>query len=375
MRSAAYISVCCLLALGGCAHQAPIQIDDVSSLARCSVPASDDASADGAASDASPDVELPAQRIGISASVLLVEIPAEFRSTSLNAGIFARRVVVTFARGSLQPGTSLLWARLSLRTLGGTIAGWTRLQSNGVLIDIASPAGSPEPRARNTNDELASVDPGPGYITIERTSLTRRGVSNALSLDVLVTPGGIRIDEPALRISQLWNKDGTPLPPDALRINLAPLRHAPGYDTLEADVVLDFVAVPRRSVNDNAAPCISSARTRAVLVDRDAVRPALWDLGVSSLNGPRGRWLALSSPDIGVVRAVFESPETATSFANWIRATQSMQVGAFRLGLIQRVGRTPLRPLVPVDLSSTEAFRPLTLEEAGALRVGPLGEP
>ena len=372
MRSAAYISACCLLALGGCAHQAPVEIDDVGTLARCSVPTGDDASTDGAPSDDSRDVEPSAQKIGITASVLPVEIPAELRFAGTNASVFARRVVVTFARGSLQPGTSLLWTRLSVRTLGGTIAGWTRIQSNGMSIDVASPAGSPKRRARNTNDELASVDPAPGYITIERTSRTRRGVSSALSLDVLVTPGGVRIDEPALRIPQLWSKEGTPLPPDALRIDLVPLRHVPGYDTLEADVVLDFVAVPARN---SAPPCISSGRTRVVLVDRDAVRPALWDLGISSLNGPRGRWLALSSPDVGVVRAVFESPEAATSFANWIRATRSLQVGTFRLGMFQRAGRMALRPLVPVDLSSTETFRPLTLEDAAALRVGPLGEP
>jgi hypothetical protein len=243
------------------------------------------------------------------------------------------------------------------------------------LIDVASPAGARKRRASNTSNELAAIESGPGYITIERTSQTWRGVSNALSLDLLVTPGGVRIDEPGLRIPQLWSKEGTPLSPDVLKIDLVPLRHAPGYDTLEADVVLEFVAVSRRDDVGNTMPCVSSAQTRAILVTRDAVRPALWDLGVSSLNGPRARWLALSSPEAGVVRAVFESPEAATSFANWIRATQSPSVGAYRLGLFQRAGRTPLRPLVPVDLSSTETFQPLTSDEARTLRVGPLGEP
>ena len=355
MRRAAFIGLCCLLAVCGCAHQAPVQIADIGALASCS--------------------DTSAQKIGIAASVLPVEIPAELRAPGSTTGVFARRVVVTFARGSLQPGTSLLWTRLSLRTLGGTVAGWTRLQSDGVLIDVASPASARKRRAQSANDEVAAIEPGPGYITIERTSRTSRGVSSALSLDVLVAPGGVRIDEPAMRIPQLWSKEGTPLSPEALQIGLVPLRHAPGYDTLEADVVLDFVAVPRRGGVDSAVPCISSAQIRTILVDRDAVRPALWDLGVSSLNGPRARWLALSSPEMGVVRAVFESPEAATSFANWIRATQSMRAGAYGLGLFQRAGRTPLRPLVPVDLSSTETFRPLTADDARALRVGPLGEP
>jgi hypothetical protein len=355
MRQAASIALCCLLVMSGCAHQPPVQIVDISGLAKCA--------------------DTPARNIGIAASVLPVTMPAVLRTPDMSTDVFARRVVVTFARGSLQPGTSLLWTRLSLRTLGGLVAGWTRLQSDGMLIDIAPPGSAPKRRTRNKNDELASVETGPGYITIERASQSSRGVSNALSLDLLVTPGGVRIDEPAMRMPRLWSKDGTPISPDAVEIDLVPLHHAPGYDTLEADVVLEFVAVSRRDGGGNSTPCVSSAQTRAILVTRDAVRPALWDLGVSSLNGPRARWLALSSPEVGVVRAVFESPQAATSFANWIRATQSQRAGVYRLGLFQRSGRTPLRPLVPVDLSSTETFQPLTPEDARALRLGPLGEP
>ena len=358
MRQAAYIYMCCLFALGGCAHQAPLPDVDVNALAKCPAPDSDGSS------------------IGIAASVLPIQLPAQLRPAGTEAGTLARRVVVTFARGSLRPGTSLLWTRLSLRTFGGTVVGWTRVESDGVLVDVASPANTVKKgHAHKAGQEVAAIEAGPGYIVVDRTSRSSRGVASALSVDVLVVPGGARIDEPALRVHQLWNKEGRPLPREALKIDLVPLRHAPGYDTLDADVELDFVAISRRGDAGGAVPCVSSAQTRTTLVDKESVRPALWDLGVSSPNGPRTRWLALSSPEAGVVRAVFESQEAATAFANWIRATQSLDVGAYRLGLFQRAGRTPLRPLVPVDLSSTETFRPLTLDDARALRVGPLGEP
>jgi hypothetical protein len=96
---------------------------------------------------------------------------------------------------------------------------------------------------------------------------------------------------------------------------------------------------------------------------------------VSSLNAYRTRWLALSDPASGVLRAVFDSPAAATSFANWIRATRSAQAGPFQLGLFERSGRKPLRPLVPVDGAAPDTFRVLTPQDVEAIRTGPLGEP
>jgi hypothetical protein len=120
--------------------------------------------------------------------------------------------------------------------------------------------------------------------------------------------------------------------------------------------------------------CKGSARTRTTLADREAVRPPLWDLGTSTLNAPRTRWLGLRDAGSGVIRAIFDSPTAATSFANWIRATHARRAGPYEIGLFEREGRA-LRPFVPVDLSAVPTFRPLMSGDERGLRVGPLGEP
>jgi hypothetical protein len=294
-------------------------------------------------------------------------IPAPTYALTLRAGSGPIASTVTNWAGV----ATVLWSRLSVRTFGGTIEGWTRLQSDGALIEAAAPNSPPPVRKQHGAKEHAVVDYGAGYIIVTRSAPSGSNVANALSLDVLVLPGGVPIDEPIVRIPELWTADGKPLADDALHIELVPVRHAPGYDTIEATVTLDYVLWQRRA----SGVCRSSAQVRTTVADRDAVRPPLWDLGVSSINGPRRRWLALGDPAAGVFRAIFDSPTAATSFANWIRATHATQAGPYRLGLFEREGREPLRPLTPVDREAMETFRALTAADAEALRTGPLGEP
>ncbi len=71
MRQTASFALCCLLAMSGCAHQPPVQVADISSLAKCA--------------------ETPAQNIGIAASVLPVTMPAALRATEMSTDVFARR--------------------------------------------------------------------------------------------------------------------------------------------------------------------------------------------------------------------------------------------------------------------------------------------
>jgi hypothetical protein len=191
-----------------------------------------------------------------------------------------------------------------------------------------------------------------------------------LSVDLLMLPGGVPIDESVVRIPALWKSGGVPLTAEDIQVQLEPTRHVPGYDLVEADVVLDYLLV----ANEFAA-CRGSARARVVLIDRDAVRPPLWDVGVSDPNLPRTRWVALSNALNGVFRAVFDSPAAAASFANWVRTTRSTRIGAYEVGLFQSSGREPLRPLVPVDRAATSTFQTLLPADADRLRVGPLGEP
>jgi hypothetical protein len=328
----------------------------------------------------------PADSVGavtLTSQALPINIPAALAAKGPleTVGTTARRLTFTFAPGSFRPDDTVLWSKLSLRTYGGTVQGWTRLDADGHELD-AAPTSDGEATATSTTPsrtqrkaaaraDHVTVSTGPGYITVIRGTTSDASVASALTLDVLILPGGIPVNESIVRISELWTPNGKPLAPDAIRIDLAPANHAPGYDLVEAATTLDYVLWQRRA----GIACKGSAETRATLVDLESVRPPFWDLGVSAPNGPRTRWLALSNPAFGVFRAVFDSPTTATSFANWIRATHSTQAGRYHLGLFERNDTEPLRPLAPVDLAAPNTFQPFTSENSQSLRVGPLGEP
>jgi hypothetical protein len=300
-----------------------------------------------------PDCEPgPATDVELTASILPIEIPQFITSKGAHEthGLMARRLTATFAPRSARAAGNVLWAKLSFRAFGGTVEGWTRLKTGDL--------------------ERAVVDFAPGYLTVKRATMPLTPLTSSVRVDLLMLPGGIPIEESLARIPALWTSSGTPLPAEAVTLELEPMRHAPGYDLVEADVVLDYVIAPRKG----GLACRASTRTRVVVIDKEAVRPPLWDVGTSAQNGPRNRWLALSNPANGVFRAVFDSPAAANSFANWIRTTHSTRIGGYQLGLFRREGREPLRPLVPVDVAATSTFQPLAPEDVSLLRIGPLGE-
>jgi hypothetical protein len=278
----------------------------------------------------------------------------------------ARRLVVSFAPDSLARGDSVLWTHLSVRTFGGTLDGWLRLDSGELRIDATGSRRPPR-----TSPEQANIGFGPGFFDVTRSAAYGTNLANAMSVDLLLRPGGIPIDESLVRVRDLWNAKGKPAEPDAVHVELEPIRHVPGFDTIEAEIKLEYVLAR----SGNGAECRGLTQQRVVLATREAVRPPLWDLGVSSINSGRTRWLALSDATYGVFRAIFDSPTAAASFANWVRVTRAERVGAYRIGLVQQYGRQQMRPLVPVDRGSPETFQPLDAKDASALRTGPLGEP
>ena len=347
MRGSLVLGVAGVLVLSACAHRPVRPVpEDPRALAECV---------------AEPGVSL-------SASALPIKLPPDLVTKSAGevGERFARRLTVSFAPGSLARGDSLLWTRLLIRTLGGTLDGWLRLQSGALRIDAA--VASPRRRAVR---EQASIELGPGYFDVSRSAVYGTNLANAVRVDLLLRPGGIPIDESLVRMRELWDAKGKPLPPEAVRIELEPIRHVPGFDTIEAEVKLEYV-IARAG---GGSECRGVAQQRLVLVSREAVRPPLWDIGPSSRNGGRTRWLALSDPASGVFRAIFDSPTAAASFADWVRATRAEHVGSYRIGLVQQYGRQPMRPLVPVDRGVEETFLPLSPQELGGLRSGPLGEP
>jgi len=278
----------------------------------------------------------------------------------------ARRLLVSFAPDSLARGDSVLWTQLSVRTFGGTLDGWWRLDSGKLRIDATGSRRPPR-----ASPEQANIGFGPGFFDVTRSAAYGTDLASSLSVDLLLRPGGIAIDESLVRVRDLWNAKGKPAEPDAVRVELEPIRHVPGFDAIEAEIKLEYVLAR----SGGSGQCRGLTQQRVALVTREAVRPPLWDLGVSSINSGRARWLALSDPTYGVFRAIFDSPAAASSFANWIRVTRSERVGAYRIGLVQQYGRQPMRPLVPVDRGAPETFQPLSANDASGLRTGPLGEP
>jgi hypothetical protein len=347
VRRAVLAGLVCVLALSACAQQQVRHVpEDLGSVAECA---------------AEP-------RASLSALALPIEMPPGVvaKRPGEASGPLARRLTVSFAPGTLARGDSLLWTHLEVRTLGGTLDGWLKLQSGALRIDAASSSAR-----RGSAREQAAIAMEPGLFDLRRSAAYGTNLANAVRVDLLLRPGGIPIDESLVRVRELWAAKGKPLQPDAVHVELEPIHHVPGYDTIEAEIKLEYV-IARAG---EGAECKGTAQQRVVLVSREDVRPPLWDIGTSSTNSGRTRWLALSDPASGVFRAIFDSPAAAASFANWVRATQATQVGPYRIGLVQRSGRQPMRPLVPVDRGIEDTFAPMTPQDLGGLRTGPLGEP
>jgi hypothetical protein len=342
MRSrACAVAAALLLYMGGCAGLPPELPADPGSLPAC------------AAGETTG--------IGISVSTLAIRMPSELASNVAldTLAPVSKRIVIT---------STAHWYRVSMRTLGGTLEAWTRLEAGGALVEAASDASSPQ-NSHAARGRLR-IEAEKGGLTITRPAEPNDTRATAIMADVVLLPGGVPVDESVLRIQQLWDAKGAALEPSVVRVDLEPARHVPGFDAIEAELVLDYVHWNART----RAACRGSAMSRATLVDKDAVRPPLWDLGVSTLNQSRTQWLGLRDSQSGVFRAVFDSPTAATSFANWIRATRSTRVGPYEIGLFERDGY-PLRPLVPVDRGAPDTFQPITEDQQDHLRVGPLGGP
>src|SRR6185503_10794898 len=309
------------LCLAGCVHRpARVDLSRLDAIAEC-------------AAERAATISLSAMALPIAISPdIAAKGPRDTRA------LLARRISVTFAPGSIRPGELLLWNRLNVRSYGGTFEGWTRLRSDGLTIDVTAPpaqASAPSVTKKHTTKshiaaEQAAVAMAPGYLIVSRVAPSGARIDSNVSIDALLLPGGMTIDEPVAHIASLWTSNGQPLAAESLAVELQPVSHVPGYDLIESTVSMDY------ALGDAAgAVCRGTAETRVVLADRESERPALWDVGTSSLNGPRNRWLAFRDPANGVFRALFESPQAAASFANWIRASSAVRAGPYTLGLME----------------------------------------
>lgn len=75
----------------------------------------------------------------------------------------------------------------------------------------------------------------------------------------------------------MWDDTQRPTSPDILQVTFTPLRHFTVYDAMNAKVTLRLVV--QRSQPDSL--CEATVENSVRLVDREAARPPLWDLGTS----------------------------------------------------------------------------------------------
>lgn len=324
------------------------------------------------------------EAVKLSGVSIPIAMPTEFRKKRRELdirGTLARRIVISINPAGLPHGSRIEKEDLYLTGLAGTFQAWTQLKTPFTDISVAETP----PLIRQIGDkrkqaEIAAVRITGGQIKITRVAAIKVTLAGSVAIDVLMTPGGIAIDETIVKAGDLWRNNKEPVEPEELEPKLVPVRHMAGYD--EAAVLIDLKYVLRLRGGKKTYECStldtrSQSDARVVILDKDAVRPPLWDLGIPrAVDGDSDRimWLAMYRPDIGAVRAIFDSPSEANAFATWIRMTQATRVGSYTLGVFDGPDPAKLRPVLPVDKDIVKTFSPLTPNYRERLRVGALGD-
>jgi hypothetical protein len=272
------------------------------------------------------------------------------------SGSVGRRLLISITPSGLQSKDRIVWSALSVATYGGTLLGWERL-------NIGVPTSGRE--------QLSNVGLSPGQLKITRIAKGRADLTGNYSVDLLVMPGGVVVDDSIVHVPALWRDLKTPLRAEAVAPQLVPVRHSPGLDVVQADLELSFVV--RIDATGDEWAC--SAQTRVTLVDVDSLRLPFWDLGLAAANSSRKEWLAMTDPALGAVRLVFDDPTSAHAFASWLRTTRSTRVGAHELAVFQQSGRLTGKPFGPIGEDMMRTLRPITDQDIDRIAVGPAGEP
>jgi len=277
-------------------------------------------------------------------------------SGSAAPSALARRVLVSVEPAPELAGVRVLSSTLSIAVFGGTLKNW---------IDGSHPRAHAEPRAIEIDRSTYHVNP---FLTGSTLGPQSR------SIDFVVAPGGAPIDSLQIQVGSLWNVDHSPVRPEAAGLTLVPLRYPTVYSRVEADVTLGIVGLP---AGPHGAGWKCPVEQHATLVDRDAVRPSLWDIGMPDpAGGLRKRWLVLNSDGSGPLRAIFSSPAVAANFLAWLRAVRVTRVGQYDLGVFR-----PTRPAAGEDIFVSSdgdimaSYARLATEDLNLLQVGPLDEP
>jgi hypothetical protein len=289
--------------------------------------------------------------IALRASVSARDLPKEFvtsEGVAKHYPFLGRRLLIAIVPHGTAGQLRIIDSDLAIAPRGGTLSGWAT---------FSSPA--------------AGVDVTPGRLRIDpflTEGLLRPQTS---TVEAVIRLGGGPFDQSVITTAAMWDSAERPIFPDALQVTLTPLRHFTVYDAVKAKVTLRFVAQPTRA----DLPCQGTVETQVQLVDREAARPPLWDLGTSYKGGVRKRWLAFYDPATGPVRAIFTDPVAARGFALWAQQTAATRVGRFQLGTFESEDLDEGLASVPTDAAIMESYRPITAEDRAALKAGPLAEP
>lgn len=282
---------------------------------------------------------------------------ADFHDPAIaTSGPVGRRLLVSITPSGLQPEDRIVWSALNVSTYGGTLLGWDRLN-----VGVET----------NEREQLTNVGLSPGQLKITRIAKGRVDLTSSYSVDLLVMPGGVAVDDAIVRVPALWQDIGKPLQADIIAPQLVPVRHSPGLDVVQASLELSFVV----RIGATGDEWVCAAESRVTLIDQDSLRLPFWDLGLAAANSSRKEWLAMTDPALGAVRLVFDDPTSAHAFANWLRMTRSTRVGNHELAVFQQSGRLTGRPFGPIGEDMMRTLRPMTDQDIDRIAVGPAGEP
>jgi hypothetical protein len=315
-----------------------------------------------------PCPEWTSEQLGLVISVAPIAVP-DVLTVSEGAvsgyGIQARRISIAVKPPQMASSVRLSASALSIYVFGGIFRGWATPEGQFADASIGSKAAFVKPQSRVVSSTQA-LEVMPGRVSVTPFLSGKKLHAQTQAIDIAILPGGAAVDQPVVSATSFWDKDQRPIAPAQLDVKLLPLRLSSVYRTVEAKIKLDY-----EISNSSGSERFSCSATRqAVLVDRDAIRPALWDIGVPTQFGARKKWLALYSPATGAVRAVFTTLEAANAFTRWVQQVSAVTAGKYSLGLFTPAARDEEEPILPSDASIMETFQPITVEELMLLKVG-----
>ncbi len=320
-----------------------------------------------------PCPEWTSGQLGLTVSVAPIAVPPALtvgEGAVPGYGIQARRISIAVKPPQEASGVRLSASTLSIYIFGGIFRGWATPDGQFGDSSIGSKAAVSKPQSRivSSNQALEAI---PGRVSVTPFLSGKRLHAQTQAIDIAILPGGVAVDQPVVSATSFWDKDQRPIAPAQLEVKLSPLRLSSVYRTVEAKINLDYEI----SNNSGSERFSCTATRREVLVDRDAIRPALWDVGVPTQFGARKQWLALYSPATGAIRAVFTTLEAANAFTRWVQQVSAVTAGGYSLGLFTPADRNEEEPILPADASIMETFHPVTAEDLVHLRVGEIDKP